>query len=559
MRTRAERVRSRFVHTAMVVSAALIAAMLNSGAANAATVPTPPTNAAACPSPTTPPPPTPPPASTPGIPELTSLGRTPSSINVTNRSKSVSFTVRAKDVTNDITGVLVTLQSPLAHGHQRTSQAALRLTSGTAKNGVWRGSAVIPRWTNSGTWTISRVLLHEASYSYGGGREDPDFGVATYTPRGGAHQLPFKKGWPKTFKVTSEPDATAPTITSVTLSSSSVDTSKVAKTILVTATATDALSGIRSIVVRGFAPGHSAYTSVGTLIRTSGSARKGTYKGSIVVPAWVGDGRHAWSLDVSARDRIGNVWWHYPLHAADLTWRFSVTSRTDKTRPALLGLSFDPSSVDASQGDAQMVVTVEASDLVSGVADVGVSVQGPSFGGSAVSQTSTREPGGAWKVTLAIPRCSEPGTWSVWYVGITDVAGNGMSYYTNQLEAMHVPATFSVKALDVAPPFGHVPLKVPHAGPVTVTFSEPTLWAGSVNPFTVTDLSSYTAVTGVWTCRDVNGATVGCNADGADVTTASFQPTNPFVVDRYYGVYGSGIYDTSGNGPSHVDVAVQAT
>ena len=108
--------------------------------------------------------------------------------------------------------------------------------------------------------------------------------------------------------------------------------------------------------------------------------------------------------------------------------------------------------------------------------------------------------------------------------------------------------------LDVQAPFGHVHSAVPHAGPITVTFTEPTLWKGSTVPITVYDTTSYAAKAGTWVCSTTGGATVGCNANGADVVKAEFTPSAAFVSGRKYEVLASrGIYDTSGNGPTLLD------
>ena len=72
-----------------------------------------------------------------------------------------------------------------------------------------------------------------------------------------------------------------------------------------------------------------------------------------------------------------------------------------------------------------------------------------------------------------------------------------------------------------------------------MTFSEPTLWKGSTVPITVYDTTSYEAVAGTWVCTTTGGATVGCNANGANVVKAEFTPNAAFVSGRKYEVLAS--------------------
>jgi hypothetical protein len=168
-------------------------------------------------------------------------------------------------------------------------------------------------------------------------------------------------------------------------------------------------------------------------------------------------------------------------------------------------------------------------------------------------EQSTPDSHGRLNAKAFVLQCSEPGVWKI-EVGIADAAGNFTDYTSAQLKALGLPYRITVQALDVQAPFGHVHSAVPHAGPITVTFTEPTLWKGSTVPITVYDTTSYVAVHGTWVCTKPGGATVGCNANGADVVKAEFTPSAAFVSGRKYEVLASrGIYDTSGNGPTLLD------
>ena len=158
---------------------------------------------------------------------------------------------------------------------------------------------------------------------------------------------------------------------------------------------------------------------------------------------------------------------------------------------------------------------------------------------------------------MTVPRCSDPGTWTVTNVQLADAtyvpgtsAGNFAQLTTEQVAAKGFATTLQVQAHDTTPPRFTTPATVPHAGPLVVTFTEPTLWS-SVNGPLVED-SGLAAQPGVWTCKNASDAAVGCADDDADVTVASFQPTADLIVGHRYFVAasGHGIFDTTGNGPS---------
>ena len=523
----------RRVVGAAVLSAAVVAVMVDPGPAHAATIPTPPTSKAVC-SPTP----------SPGNPTMTSFALTPGSVNVKAKAKTITFTVKAND-TKPIVTVFVTATSPKIKGVQRSTFASLTLKKGTkATNGTWTGKATIPVWTNNGTWNITQVYL-----------ADKGGGFAFYAPTGGSK--PWNNAWPKTFSVTSTPDVVPPVVKSVSVSPSSVSTTSKPKTVKVTAKITDNLSGVSG--AGAFATvtvGKHTYSTGGALKRTKGTAKNGTWTGTMPIQKWVGSGSHKWNVTVQATDMAFNT-------SGPKNGSFKVTSKTDATSPKLKSFTFAPKSVDshATPKGKNVAVTLKASDTLSGVAYGQVTFTSPSgFQSSGfLSRSAGTAFSGTWKAIVNIPRCSESGTWTG-SVTLIDVAGNQTKYTSAQLKAKGYAINLKVTALDIQAPSASVPATVSHTGPIVVTFSEATLWSGSTNPFTVTDESTFSNVGGTWTCKNTGGTVVGCNANGADVKTASFAPSSPLTVGHKYDVNAfGGIYDTSGNGPTYVFATTKAT
>ncbi len=479
---------------------------------------------------------------------MTSFARTPGSLNVTHTAGHVTFTVHAKDSTHPITDVDVYVSSPAIHATQRFSMATLKLVAGTGKNGTWRGRADIPRWTNPGTWKVTEVDLGDSAGGY-----------TSYDPYGHGDR-PWSSTWSKSFVVAATPDRTPPTVASVHLSKTSLDTRTGAAKLRITVHATDAASGVLSRIdaTASVSAGSQAFSAGGSLKRVSGDSRDGTYVGTITIPRFVGLGHHRWLLGLDLADHSENdrsvQWWN--LRKAHQPYSFQVISRTDTTKPRLTSLTVTPAAIDARTADKKVSITMQGTDIGSGVSGEWVSFTSPSGYVAATSfegEQTTPDAHGRLSAKAVVPQCSEPGVWRL-EVGIIDKAGNFTDYSWKQLKALGLPYKITVQALDVQEPAGHVHSAVPHAGPITVTFTEPTLWKGSTVPITVYDTTSYEAVDGTWVCTTTGGATVGCNANGANVVEAEFTPNAAFVSGRKYEVLASrGIYDTSGNGPTLLD------
>ena len=387
-----------------LVAAAVVAVMIDPGPAQAATIPTPPVNKKICQ-----------PTQTPGNPVATSFALSPGAVNVTSTSKKISFTVKATDSTKNIVSIGVGASSAKVGGVLRNVGASLHRTSGTAKNGTWKGTALIPKWTNNGTWTITGINLIDA----GGGQ-------TTYTPTGTFGWKQFPSGWPKSFKVTSKPDTVGPTFTSIKWSPGSVNTSSKAKTIAVTVQAKDALSGVSGFIFANASVQIGTYPNVkyfqasgGLLKRHGGTSHNGTYKGTLTVPRWVTSGTKKWTLNVSAGDLAGNPAQKNPAGT------FKVTSKTDATKPALKGLTFTPHSVNTTNAPKgkTVSVTLKASDTLSGLSYAYATFTSPGgYRMSGFAFPNGHPTSATLKFKVIIPRCSESGIWTA-NVTIVDVAG----------------------------------------------------------------------------------------------------------------------------------------
>jgi Bacterial Ig-like domain len=468
----------------------------------------------------------------------------------------ITFQAHVVDAASGVNDVEVGLDPAFSPAGRVPYSVPLKLAAGTAHDGIWQAVAKIPAYSPPGYWLIDDVLVSDAS---GGGLDSRP--VASNWPR----------SWPDHFIVESDYDVKRPALTSLHLSTSKVNTTSGAKAITVTVKATDDLSGVAEVDVGATPPTSSRYHDIGvTLRRTSGTARKGTYSGRLLVPAWTQPGKHDWALEAEVTDVAGNetILEQDDLFKRGLPSQVTVTSPKDATKPVLKSLAF-PAAVNALAKSQKVTFSVKATDTKSGVASVNISFRSRSedFVDGKAKLVTGKITSGTWRGTLTIPRCSEPGNWSIDSVDVVDRVGNTTTLDAKQLKAMHLPTSILVDALDAVGPAVHGPQTTSRTAAVKLSFTEPTLWKNpAAATIAVTNLNGGSPIAGAWTCKNTAGSVVTCDADGADVLTASWKPSSPLTSGETLSFRSSapasdpvGIYDTSGNPMSTLLASVRVT
>ena len=409
----------------------------------------------------------------------------------------------------------------------RNADATLHRVAGTAKNGVWTGSVLIPRWTNPGTWKVTEVDLDDA----GGG-------FVAYAPGGG--RQPWNSSWRSTFAVQATPDHKAPVVTSLHLSKTSVNTSSTAKTIDVRATATDAQSGVAGgLDLQAFTLfGGQGFSAAAHLTRTNGTSHRGTYVGHLTVPTWVGAGAHTWQLVLDAEDHVGN---HvsvpsWALRQRGLASSFTVTSRGDSHKPTLTGLAISPTAVDARTHDRIVYATLKGADVGSGLSTAWLVLSSPS--GYGVSSSNEGMPPSPVVNGGARP-ARDPAMQRTGYVDGQRRTGRCVGELPRVLAEPGQGARAAVQ--------GHRPGARRDASDRRRAAQDRArrTCRGDVQRADVVEGLDRAVeghrrhdvvdpVAGTWTCTNASHAVVGCNANGADVIRASFAPSAPLTIGRRY-------------------------
>src|SRR6185503_9363951 len=114
--------------------------------------------------------------------------------------------------------------------------------------------------------------------------------------------------------------------------------------------------------------------------------------------------------------------------SAALAVLFPLAARADTTPPALLSFAFSPASIDTTSGSAGVVVTARITDDLSGVASMRVvfshrDVMTEPHDCETTVPASGTALDGVFTCTAVFPQFSESGTWRVFVVELSDVAG----------------------------------------------------------------------------------------------------------------------------------------
>ena len=191
-------------------------------------------------------------------PQIKSVGYTPSSVDVSTSSKTVTFTMHVTDSRN-VTNVF----ADFSNGSEIVS-GYMQLISGTAQDGVWQHTYTIPQGAAPGDW------------NYGG--EVFDSLTTMFYNSNGHENLP--PGAPGPLIVTDSNPMSGPQIASVGYTPSSVDVSTSSKTVTFTMHVTDSRNVTN--VFADFSNGSEIVSGYMQLI--SGTAQDGVWQHTYTIP-----------------------------------------------------------------------------------------------------------------------------------------------------------------------------------------------------------------------------------------------------------------------------------
>lgn len=346
-------------------------------------------------------------------PTLTGFSFTPSTINTTSASQTVTCNMTLTDALSGVTNPSCTFTSPDTNYRQSCSAAAP--TTGTPQNGTWSCVITFPRYSQSGVWTAG-VTAADAVGNTGLGPIDPS-GL----------------GFPSMLTVTSDPDVVAPALTLLSLSPTAVTVSAAAQNVTCNMTLTDAKAGVAFASCLLSAPaGSSTQTaSCGSAVPSSGTRNSGVFSCIASIPRYADAG--TWTSQVVAVDQVGNIGQFTP------TTTLAVTSvPEDIVDPSLPGFDFTPKTISVGASAKPVVCTMDVADSPAGVGTATCTFSIFAFvppsdfvnqrqACTASAPTTGTRNSGTFQCTVNMPRYSAGGVWSS-DASLTDLAGNTADY-----------------------------------------------------------------------------------------------------------------------------------
>lgn len=176
-----------------------------------------------------------------------------------------------------------------------------------------------------------------------------------------------------------------------------------------------------------------------------------------------------WGHSHARRTRhvVVNSWLNLML-ALGLLPLMATAQFTDTLPPTLVEFSLNPTTVNVTDGPAEVTVTLRVTDDLSGANPT----EGPSYqqgwyvyayseswqqyvvvNGWQFSRVAGDDMDGTWQATLTIPQAAEPGTWRISGLYLNDRVGNSVYLYETDLTGLGFSPSFVVESTpDVTPP-----------------------------------------------------------------------------------------------------------
>ena len=335
-------------------------------------------------------------------PELKSLQFSPGTIDTSRGTADVTLSFKTTDDASGVTYFEAAFVD--SSGVFNQSASAKFAPSVSSTNSV---KITFPRFSNSGTWTLSHVFLSDAA------------GNTLALDTDGLNG----RGIPTQLDVRSAKDTVSPKLTTLNFAPAEIDTSAGPVVVKVNYTATDDLSGV-SYFELTFASPSGFFKNLSAKVEPAEFVSNSLV---LTFPARSEPGQ--WTLSrVFLADAAGNT---LVLNAEDLAalgfrTALMVKSAADTRSPELESIRISPEVIDTSQGEVIVTLEFKATDDLSGVKSFEAAFTSPSGwlgpSGSVVFSPARREVTDSVKITF--PKSSEAGAWSLSSLMLSDEAGN---------------------------------------------------------------------------------------------------------------------------------------
>lgn len=224
-------------------------------------------------------------------------------------------------ITDDFSGV-DTVQCGPRHNAVENMDIKIVVTkvSGTINDGIWRCAVTLPKNSGKGKWSLAVFVSDKSGKRYS---IDAKPGTETTWAVDDINEVsvqpPLDLGVNYITQV-GEGDDELPTMTSITLDKTQVNTSSSDQTVVATLNLVDVQSGIRSVELRSFSPTTFAQNTTLCKVSSTDGAGNEVWTCTLKLPLGSQKGMHAFSIMMF--DKVGNRV-TYELNKDTGKWRMS--------------------------------------------------------------------------------------------------------------------------------------------------------------------------------------------------------------------------------------------
>lgn len=249
-----------------------------------------------------------------------------------------------------------------------------------------------------------------------------------------------------------EDDTEPPTLVTVNLAPASINVTSADATVTLTARVTDNLSGFDYGYFYLYSSDQSQYKLlyISQSQRVSGNDLDGEYETTLPFPQFSQAGD--WTLrSAYLRDKTTNQQNFNETELSALgSTTVAVTSDPDTTSPIINSITFTPTSIDTSTGDANINFETNITDDLAGFNYAYFYFYSPTnkqYRGARIDASHLLAGGtafnGTYLTTVTFPQHSEAGDWRIYYTDLYDKAGNRWRHWQTDLDSLDLTTTFT--------------------------------------------------------------------------------------------------------------------
>lgn len=361
-------------------------------------------------------------------PKLVNLTHSPVDLDVSTSSAVVNYNLH---ITDDLSGFdfgTILLKSPSQTQENETYFYPSDLVSGDINDGYYDVSITFPAFAEAGYWTISQLRLRDAVSNN-----------SWY-----AAQSLTAGGFENSLLVSGGPDLAAPSLNGFSFEPPLIDVSNQDADVTFSFDIDDIPSGFSFGTVWLSSPTniqeHVGYFYPSDL--TSGDNNSGSYQLVITIPQYSEAGE--WYIqNLRLHDYAGNDLWLSTSQLEALGYETHITTVSepdDVTGPQLLGMNYDPESVNVSESDQDVEYLLDVRDLPAGFSFGSIWLRSPTGGQEIVKYFHPSDLilgsdfDGTYSVVVTFPRYSETGQWHLELLRLQDNATNDTWYGPDDLQ-----------------------------------------------------------------------------------------------------------------------------